>query len=201
MGREGFEWERLARTLRKQSASSALHWNEEFMSDFAEKLEANLPRLRQYALVLTKDGSAADDLVQSTVLRGLENEHLWMPGTDLRAWLFTIMHNLFVSEVRRSSRNPVLLMSSVADHQSSQPSQDGRLGLRDLDRALAQLPKAQLEIVIMIGLEGMSYGDAGRALGIPLGTVRSRLSRAREMLRTMMGLDQESIGERRQAAA
>jgi RNA polymerase sigma-70 factor, ECF subfamily len=172
------------------------------MSDFAQQLEAILPRLRQYALVLTKDSGAADDLVQSTVLRGLENAHLWMAGTDLRAWLFTIMHNFFVSEVRRSSRNPVLLMNGAAEHQSSQPSQEGRLTLRDLDRALTRLPKAQLEIIIMIGLEGMSYDDAGRALGIPLGTVRSRLSRAREMLRALMGVDSHrSSAEPHEAAA
>lgn len=177
--------------------------NEEFMSDFTQQLEAILPRLRQYALVLTKDSGAADDLVQSTVLRGLENAHLWMPGTDLRAWLFTIMHNFFVSEVRRSSRNPVLLMNAVAGQQCSPPSQEGRLTLRDLDRALARLPKAQLEIIMMIGLEGMSYEDAGRALGIPLGTVRSRLSRAREMLRILMGLEhgRRPSAEPRQAAA
>lgn len=171
------------------------------MTDFTQQLEAILPRLRQYALVLTKESGAADDLVQGTVLRGLENEALWTPGTDLRAWLFTIMHNLFVSEVRRSARSPVTLMSSVVDHQSSQPSQEGRLALRDLDRALARLPKAQLEIIMMIGLEGMSYDDAGRALGIPLGTVRSRLSRAREMLRVLMDIDRRPTAEPQQAAA
>lgn len=171
------------------------------MTDFAQQLEAILPRLRQYALVLTKDSGAADDLVQGTVLRGLENEALWTPGTDLRAWLFTIMHNLFVSEVRRSARSPVTLMNTITDHQSSQPSQEGRLALRDLDRALARLPKAQLEIIMMIGLEGMSYDDAGRALGIPLGTVRSRLSRAREMLRVLMGIDRGPTAETQQAAA
>jgi RNA polymerase sigma-70 factor (ECF subfamily) len=171
------------------------------MTDFARQLEAILPRLRQYALVLTKDSGAADDLVQGTVLRGLENEALWTPGTDLRAWLFTIMHNLFVSEVRRAARSPVLLASSVTDHQSSQPSQEGRLALRDLERALARLPKAQLEIIIMIGLEGMSYDDAGRTLGIPLGTVRSRLSRAREMLRVLMDIDRRPTAEPQQAAA
>jgi RNA polymerase sigma-70 factor (ECF subfamily) len=174
--------------------------NEEFMTDFAQQLEAILPRLRQYALVLTKDSGAADDLVQGTVLRGLEHKLLWTPGTDLRAWLFTIMHNLFVSEVRRAARNPVLLMGGVTEHHS-QPSQEGRLALRDLDRALARLPKAQLEIIIMIGLEGMSYDDAGRALGIPLGTVRSRLSRAREMLRVLMDIDRRPAAEPHQAAA
>ena len=159
------------------------------MTDFRTQLESLLPRLRQYALVLTKESAAADDLVQSTVLRALENAHLWIPGSDLRAWLFTIMHNFFVSDVRRKARSPVVLMSTVVERQPKLPDQESRMTLRDLDRALARLPKAQLELVLMVGLDGVPYEEAGRALGIPLGTVRSRLSRAREMLRVLMGIN------------
>src|SRR6202050_2666580 len=110
------------------------------MTDLCRKIEAEIPRLRRYARALTRDAVAADDLVQDCLVRGLAKIHLWEEGTNLRAWLFTILHNQFVNQVRRGVREGVAV--SIRDDDESRyhdPNQDHRLELRDLDRALASL--------------------------------------------------------------
>jgi RNA polymerase sigma-70 factor, ECF subfamily len=149
------------------------------MSDFARLLETEIPRLRRYARALTHDASRADDLVQSSLLRAVAKQHLWQPGTDLRAWLFTILHNQYVNDVRRSAREGVTI-----------PVDDvgAALQLRDLERAIASLPEGQRQTILLLGLEGMRYEEVAAILGIPVGTVRSRLSRGRDMLRALIDM-------------
>lgn len=145
-----------------------------------------IPHLRRYARALTGDHVSAEDLVQDTLERAWQRMALWRPGTNIRAWLFTIMHNLYVNQIKASARgmrrsdNPTELDVPVS------AAQDDRLELRDLDRALQRLPHEQREVVLLIGLEQLSYDEAAKVLGVPIGTVMSRLSRGREQLRSMM---------------
>jgi RNA polymerase sigma-70 factor, ECF subfamily len=160
------------------------------MSGFFELLEKEIPRLRRYARALTRDAVRADDLVQETLLRAFRKEHLWEPGTDLRAWLFTIMHNQHVNEVRRATRDAGSL--DVQDCSTflianSDPSASRQV--QELEHALSQLPDGQRQVILLVGLEGMSYEDVAAILQIPIGTVRSRLSRGREVLRKLLGMD------------
>jgi RNA polymerase sigma-70 factor (ECF subfamily) len=162
------------------------------MTDFGRMLEAEIPRLRRYARALTRNLSSADDLVQSCLVRAVAKQHLWQPGTDLRAWLFTILHNQHVNDVRRSVREganvsiedaaPVLTVRSNAVEV---------LQLRDLEIALGKLAPEQRQVILLVGLEGMSYEEVALVLGIPIGTVRSRLSRGRDQLRKLMGVEDD----------
>jgi len=159
------------------------------MSDFCRQLEEQIPRLRRYARALTRDSSRADDLVQSCLMRALAKSHLWQPGTDLRAWLFTILHNQHVNDVRRALREgSTIPVEDAAPLMTAPASQDASLQLRDLDRAMAQLAEEQRQVLLLVGLEGMRYDEVARVLQIPVGTVRSRLSRGREALRQLMGM-------------
>jgi RNA polymerase sigma-70 factor, ECF subfamily len=162
----------------------------ETMSGFFDLLEQEVPRLRRYARALTRDRVRADDLVQETLLRAIRKEHLWEPGTDLRAWLFTIMHNQNVNEVRLATRDAASL--DVQDCSTflianSDPSASRQLA--ELEHALSQLPERQRQIILLVGLEGMRYEEVADILQIPVGTVRSRLSRGRESLRKLMGME------------
>jgi RNA polymerase sigma-70 factor (ECF subfamily) len=167
------------------------------MADIYQDIEAQIPHLRRYARALTRDVVAADDLVQECLVRALAKLHLWQAGTNLRAWLFSILHNQNVNQVRRAVRTGATVELSDAEprlHRTA--SQEVGLELRDLDRALGRLPEGQRAVILMIGLEGMPYGDVAEVLGIPVGTVRSRLSRGRDALRRMMGAEPDQHTER-----
>jgi RNA polymerase sigma-70 factor, ECF subfamily len=157
------------------------------MTDIYQDIEAEIPRLRRYARVLARDPAAADDLVQECLTRALGKLHLWQEGSNLRAWLFTILHNQHVNFVRRSIRTGPTVEFGENQFLLSQPAnQEKHLELRDLNRALNRLPLEQRSVILLVGMEGMSYGDVSLALGIPVGTVRSRLSRGRDALRQLM---------------
>lgn len=144
----------------------------------------HLPRLRRYARALTGDVMRADDLVQDTLERALVKLDLWQPGTDLRAWLFTLMHNLFLNQIR--AHRPA---DSALDEALEIPVSGGQmeaLGARDIHAALARLPHPQREVMLLVGLEQFAYDEAAQVLGVPVGTVMSRLSRARERMRQML---------------
>jgi RNA polymerase sigma-70 factor (ECF subfamily) len=159
------------------------------MTGFGDLLENEIPRLRRYARALTRDTTRADDLVQSCLLRALAKSHLWQPGTDLRAWLFTIMHNQHVNDIRRAVREGVSVPVEDAQADLTIPeTQEATLQLRDLDHALAQLPQQQREVLLLVGMEGLRYEEVATVIGVPIGTVRSRLSRGRDMLRTLMSM-------------
>ena len=163
------------------------------MSEFNALVEQEIPRLRRYARALTRSADRADDLVQETLLRAISKSHLWQTGTDIRAWLFTIMHNHYVNMVRRAMRDEATIeieqMSSslVAVTDPTASSQ-----LRELEQSLGRLPGEQREVILLVGLEGMSYETAAKVLSVPVGTVRSRLSRGRDALRRLMGLPEKA---------
>ena len=171
------------------------------MSNYAQLLETEIPRLRRYARALARDAARADDLVQSCLVRAIAKAHLWRPGTDLRAWLFTILHNQHVNEIRRSVREGVsVAVEDVAPILTVAPNAAASLQLRDLERAINTLPQEQRQVILLVGLEGMRYEDVAAILDIPIGTVRSRLSRGREMLRKLMDMKTEITPNARFAA-
>jgi RNA polymerase sigma-70 factor (ECF subfamily) len=141
-----------------------------------------IPNLRRYARALVGDRDGADDLVQDTLERAVRKFHLWRPG-DLRAWLFSIMHNVFVNQLK--SRK-ISSDQEVDDTFAAPVPGATRADVLDLQRALGTLAPEQREVVLLVALEDMSYADVSRALGIPMGTVMSRLSRGRERLRRVM---------------
>jgi RNA polymerase sigma-70 factor (ECF subfamily) len=150
----------------------------------AQRLVELIPRLRRYARALVGDRATADDLVQDTLERAWAKLHLYRRGTDLRAWLFTVMHNVHVNRVR-AARPTDTLEDEMPELAQRAPQGDGLL-VRDLERAIARLPAEQSAVLLLVTLEEMSYEEVARTLGIPIGTVMSRLSRAREKLRAMM---------------
>ena len=152
--------------------------------DEAKRLVDLIPRLRRYARALVGDRTSADDLVQDTLERAWTKLHLYRRGTDLRAWLFTVMHNVHVNRIR-ATRATDPLEDDMPELAQPQREPDALL-VRDLDRAIARLPADQRAVLLLVTLEEMSYEDVARTLGIPIGTVMSRLSRAREKLRAMM---------------
>jgi RNA polymerase sigma-70 factor (ECF subfamily) len=153
------------------------------MSD-ARSLIALIPRLRRYARALVGDRAAADDLVQDTLERAWAKLHLFREGTDLRAWLFTVMHNVHVNRIRAA--RPTDALDDEMPELAQRAAQGDALLVRDLDRAIAALPATQREVLLLVALEDLSYEEAARVLGIPIGTVMSRLARAREKLRVLM---------------
>jgi RNA polymerase sigma-70 factor (ECF subfamily) len=150
----------------------------------AQRLVELIPRLRRYARALVGDRATADDLVQDTLERAWAKLHLYRRGTDLRAWLFTVMHNVHVNRVR-ASRVTDTLEDEMPELAQRAPQGDALL-VRDLDRGISRLPAEQRSVLLLVTLEEMSYEQVARTLGIPIGTVMSRLSRAREKLRAMM---------------
>lgn len=153
------------------------------MSD-GPSLVALIPRLRRYARALVGDRAAADDLVQDTLERAWAKLHLFRGGTDLRAWLFTVMHNVHVNQVRAA--RPTDVLDEELPELAQRAVQGDALVVRDLERALAALPAAQREVLLLVALEDLSYEETAQVLGIPIGTVMSRLARAREKLRVLM---------------
>lgn len=153
----------------------------------------HLPRLRRYARALTGDRFAADDLVQDTLERAWSRALLFRRGTRLDAWLLTIMHNIYVNQVRSRATQPATLALDECADTLAHAATD-TLALRDLDRALARLPVEQREVLLLVVLEDMSYEETAKILGIPLGTVMSRLSRARERLRAVLAREEPAAG-------
>ena len=152
-----------------------------------------IPNLRRYARALVGDRDGADDLVQDTLERAVRKFHLWKPG-DLRAWLFSIMHNVFVNQLKARKISPSIEIdeATIAAHIPTVTSVD----VLDLQRALLTLAPEQREVVLLIALEDMTYADVSRALGIPIGTVMSRLSRGRQKLRGLMSGEATKSGLR-----
>lgn len=144
----------------------------------------HVPALRRYARVLTGDAWAADDLVQDTLERACRKWLLWRTGSNLRAWLFTLMHHLYLNQ--RRSAPPLQVVDIDTLHEGLQaPVRDADSAL-DLERCLQRLPAEQRAVLLLVALEDMAYADAARVLHIPVGTVMSRLARARARLRELM---------------
>jgi RNA polymerase sigma-70 factor, ECF subfamily len=153
------------------------------MDEVVRLIEAEIPRLRRYARALLRDQDRADDLVQDTLVRGLDKMHLFRSG-DIRAWLFTIMHNQYVNSVRRSVKQGMAIVVEKVPL-ASPPQQLPNLELHELENAIARLSKEQRETLLLVTLEGLKYEQVAQVCDVPIGTVRSRLNRAREELRRM----------------
>jgi RNA polymerase sigma-70 factor, ECF subfamily len=173
------------------------------MRDQTSLIEAHIPGLRRFACALLRgDRQSADDLVQDCLERALSSWHLRRSEGDLRGWLYTILYNRFLSEKNRRGRRGVS-HSPIEVAESELPGveggQDWALEHRDLLRAFAGLPEEQRSVLLLIGVEDLSYGEAARVLGVPIGTVMSRLSRGRERLRHYMngGVDGRNAELRR----
>lgn len=151
----------------------------------SQALLAELPRLRRYARALVGERAAADDLVQDTLERAWARSSQWRPGSELRTWLFAIMHNLRIDQLRRQAPPTQPLDDSFVEP-PTRATQSDALELGDLAAALAQLPEEQRAVLLLVGLEEMSYADIAASLGIPAGTVMSRLARGRERLRALL---------------
>ncbi|MBM3356329.1 MAG: RNA polymerase sigma factor [Betaproteobacteria bacterium] len=162
------------------------------MNEHERLIEQHIPRLRRYARALTGEREAADDLVQDTLERAWAKRHLWRRGSDLRAWLFTVMHNVFINQVRGRRPGPHVALDGEAMELPERAVQADRLEIRDLEAALKLLPGEQREVLLLVALEELSYQETADALGIPVGTVMSRLSRARERLRRVSSGQPES---------
>jgi len=161
-----------------------------------EQLLAQIPRLRRYARALTGSREAADDLVQDALERAWTKRALWRADSNLRAWLFAVMHNVFVNGVKRA--RPMASLDALNEEGNAEPvasnaSAETSATLREMSSALAQLPVEQRQVVLLVGLEQLTYAEAADVLEIPIGTVMSRLSRGRDRLRQL--LDEGSDGQ------
>lgn len=156
--------------------------------DFRSQLAQELPHLRRFARALVGDPALADDLVQDCAERALVKSHLYDPARPLRAWLYAVLRNIFVSGLRRSGRSTVVkTIDDLKDGEGAvAPAQEDRLAASLVADALDRLPPQQREVVVLVGLEEMSYRDVAEIVGVPIGTVMSRLSRARESLRQIL---------------
>lgn len=156
------------------------------MADAETLLEPLIPALRRYAYALVRDHDLADDLVQDTLERALSRWSLRRADGDLRAWLFTIQRNLHVSALRQGQRRGVRVDLDEATAPSTAAQQESGLEMQDVLEALDQLPEEQKSLLLLIGVEDLSYDDAARVMGVPMGTVMSRLSRGRQRLRALL---------------
>jgi RNA polymerase sigma-70 factor, ECF subfamily len=147
-----------------------------------------IPRLRRYARALVRDRDAADDLVQDSLERALSRMESWTTGDSPRRWLFTIMHHLFVDQLRRSKRHvqAVALMPETIDAAASPPPQPDKLASVEVLSALQQIAPERRAALVLVAVEGFSYADAANVLGIPAGTLMSRIARGREELRSIL---------------
>ena len=163
-------------------------------SEDREELISHLPALRAYAISLTRSRTRAEDAVQETVLKALSNGDKFEAGSNMRAWLFTILRNGYYSKRRRRMREVGFTDGIWSASLSVKPDHDGRLQMRDFIRAFERLPDEQREILVLVGASGMSYEKAAQITGVPVGTVKSRINRARARLASELDLGEGEIG-------
>ncbi|MDI4664095.1 sigma-70 family RNA polymerase sigma factor [Xanthobacter autotrophicus] len=151
-----------------------------------------LPALRAFARSLTRNRTEADDLVQETLLKALSNIDKFDPGTNLRAWLFTILRNTYYTEIRKRRRENDGMSALAQQDTNVGPSQEWSATLTSLKEALTRLPDDQREALVLVGAAGLSYEEAAEVCGCALGTIKSRVNRARAKLLVLMGAEQTS---------
>jgi RNA polymerase sigma-70 factor, ECF subfamily len=152
-----------------------------------ETIIAELPRLKKYALRLTKSAHLAEDLVQDCLARALSRRHLFNNDANIRPWLFTVMHNLHVSNCRQATVRSTFARSQMATAcEGREAAQERVVDLNKVYRAITMLPKEQRDVVLLVAVQELSYQEAATALGIPIGTVMSRLARGRDKIRTLL---------------
>ncbi|WP_029009788.1 sigma-70 family RNA polymerase sigma factor [Azospirillum halopraeferens] len=160
------------------------------MSKFGVELEVHIASLRRYARALLRNRTDAEDLVQEALTRAVARADTFKAGTNLRAWLFTILHNVHVNQVRaRAARPDEVPVEAVESRLVTPARQEERVEVRDMMRALDQLPDEQRQVLLLVALEGLKYEEVAATLGVPIGTVMSRLSRARDAVRAKLAND------------
>ena len=160
-----------------------------------DELITHLPALRAFALSLTRNRATADDMMQDTVLKAWSNMDKFKPGTNMRAWLFTILRNNFYSSRRKLNREVADVDNAFSDQLAVKPDHDGRLQMMDFKKAFAQLPDEHREALILVGANGFSYEDAGVMCGVATGTMKSRVNRARTKLTQLLQLEDDEALE------
>lgn len=161
--------------------------------DFKSDLLAAVPNLRAFAMSLAGTHDRADDLVQETLVKAWHKQDTFQPGTNMRAWLFTILRNEFYSQMRKKGREVSDAEGALTEAMAVHPEQSGKMDLADMRKALQGLPDDQREAIILVGATGLSYEEAAEVCGCAVGTVKSRVSRARARLAEL--LDVGSSGE------
>ena len=156
-------------------------------SGFKESLLAAMPAVRGFARTFERNGPRADDLVQETMVKAWANREKFQPGTNVKAWLFTILRNAYISQVRKRRREVEDADGALTGSLSEAGRQQGHMALLDLRAALAELPDDQREALLLVGASGFSYDEAGEIVGVAAGTIKSRVSRARARLAELMG--------------
>jgi RNA polymerase sigma-70 factor (ECF subfamily) len=159
--------------------------------DPKDEIVDHLPALRAFAMSLTRNPATADDMVQDTIEKAWRNIDKFTPGTNLRAWLFTILRNSFYSNRRKARREVADPEGVFVGQMSVKPAHDGHLQLEEFREAFAMLPDEQREALILVGASGFSYEEAAEMCGCAVGTIKSRASRARDRLAELMGLDDD----------
>ena len=157
------------------------------MSKFGVDLEVHIASLRRYARALLRNSADAEDLVQEALTRAVARADSFQAGTNLRAWLFTILHNVHVNQVRSKAARPQEVdVDDVESKLVSPARQEERVELREMMRVVDELPEEQRKVLLLVALEGLKYDEVADMLGVPIGTVMSRLSRAREAVRAKL---------------
>lgn len=155
------------------------------MTAFLDEIETHIPNLRRYARALTRDVDRADDLVQDCLERAIKKKNLWQPTGPLRAWLFHMLLNIYRNDHKRAKLRATETLDTMPIEPAIPAPQPHRLALAEVSRAIDKLPDEQREALLLVVLEGMSYAEAAKTIGIPAGTLMSRLGRARAMLKTL----------------
>ncbi len=168
------------------------------MGKFGVELEVHIASLRRYARSLLRNHVDAEDLVQEALARAIARSDSFQTGTNLRAWLFTILHNIHVNQIRSRASHPDEVPIDAVEHRlTTPPRQEERVEVREMMRAVDELPLEQRQVLMLVALEGLKYDEVAEVLGVPIGTVMSRLSRAREAVRTKMADNSGSASLRR----
>jgi RNA polymerase sigma-70 factor (ECF subfamily) len=170
--------------------------NDEFKTGLIE----NLPHLRAFAHLIARNHATAEDLVQDTVVRALAKRHQFAPGTNLKAWLIIIMRNRFYNLMRKSSHKAEVSVENLAEMRSVDGGQDAAVEIAEFKAALNRLSESHREALILVGASGYSYEEAGEIVGVPTGTIKSRVSRARaELSQQLYGIELPEAWARRVA--
>jgi RNA polymerase sigma-70 factor (ECF subfamily) len=160
-------------------------------NDPRDELVDHLGAMRAFAISLTRNSALADDMVQDALVKAWTKIDTFQPGTNLRAWLFTIVRNTYYSHHRKARREVADPDGTFSGQLSQKPDHDGRLQMRDFNTAFAELNDEQREALVLVGAEGFSYEEAAETCGVAVGTIKSRVNRARARLVELMGLDED----------
>lgn len=169
-------------------------------NDPRDEIVEHLPSLRAFAISLTRNSATADDIVQDTIVKAWSNIDKFQPGTNMRAWLFTILRNTFYSLRRKRSREVADVDGVFAAQLSEKPDHDGRLAMKDFEKAFVQLPFDQREALLLVGASGFSYEEAAKMCDCAVGTVKSRANRGRKRLAEILGLEEGETTDMTDAA-